>query len=131
MEWLLLGDLPRHADVLPATLTVEALAGKTMGVIATSATTAANFVQEAHAAEWLRVAGEQMLTASELRNHLLHARPATIDGDQRLVRWRVDGGRADTFPISDEWLDEKLAAIEQWSREIDGLRNEANRARGQ
>lgn len=45
------------------------------------------------------------------RNHLLHARPTTIDGEQRLVRWRAD--RMEAVSISIAWLDNEITEIDR------------------
>ncbi len=44
---------------------------------------------------------------------VLHARPATVDGQQRLFRWNPD----QQFPVTSEYLIEGIAEIEDMMRE--------------
>jgi hypothetical protein len=55
------------------------------------------------------------------RNDLLHARPATIEGKQRLYRWEMR--REKVGPISDETLAAFLADAEMLSRDLDTERS--------
>jgi hypothetical protein len=72
---------------------------------------------------FLAAAGEQLSAVATMRNHLLHARPATVEEKQRLYRWRLS--RGDQFPITDDWLEEQISDIERRVRELDRLRMEA------
>lgn len=109
MEWAILGDLTALTPALPADLTVASLAGKTTASIAASLRAAARTISVDAVREYIDAAATALEDVGPRRNHLLHARPATIDGAQRLYRWRAAPG--DQFPISLDWLDEQIAAI--------------------
>jgi hypothetical protein len=51
------------------------------------------------------------------RNDMLHARPATVDGRQRLSRW--DKRRRRFGPLTDDALAAFLADAEKLSRDLD------------
>jgi hypothetical protein len=119
LEWSVLGDLPRHAAVLPPALNVGALAGQTTGRIARAIQQHLHDVQDQDVQAWLKESASALLVVSDIRNHVLHARPATLDGQQRLYRWRQ--GR-DSFPITDQWLEEETDLIEAWSAKVVALR---------
>ena len=128
LEWLILGDLSRHPD-LPASLTVANRAGRTTGGIAAYVRRAASDVAQHEVRDWLLVGARRLEQAAAIRNHLLHARPATVDGKQRLHRWRLQKEVTDAFTISDDWLDEQLRTIEWMHFEVDALRMDAWRWR--
>lgn len=126
LEWSVLGDLP-HLPGLPAGLTVEALAGETTGRIAKALRTAAPLVRDKRTRRWLEAGAEALEDASEQRNHLLHARPATdSEGRQRLYRWRrrtTKGGTVtDAFFITDEWLVEQEHRLDAAGVRLGALR---------
>jgi hypothetical protein len=123
LEWLVLGELPRHQSLLPPQLGVGGLAGKTTGKIGSELTAAANDLEASPVQHFLAAAGEQLSAVATMRNHLLHARPATVEEKQRLYRWRLNRGAQ--FPITDDWLQEQISDIERRVRELDRLRMEA------
>ncbi|CAA0121706.1 Uncharacterised protein [Mycolicibacterium vanbaalenii] len=115
LEWTILGDLPGLAQYLPPELTTSALAGKSTGQIAGALTKAANGISDDDVRIFVERAGELLSDAAELRNDMLHARPATIGEDQRLYRWRPADWRGPgrAFPIDTGWLNstiDKLSA---------------------
>lgn len=119
LEWSVLGDLSGHAAVLPPALSVGALAGKSTGRIADTIKRHLNDVRDKDVQAWLREGANALDAVSDIRNHVLHARPATINGQQRLYRWREAN---DAFPITDQWLDCELDRIEAWSEKLSALR---------
>ncbi|WP_157603222.1 hypothetical protein [Rathayibacter sp. Leaf299] len=71
--------------------------------------------------DYLTAVYRALFTASEIRNDVLHARPATApDGSQRLNRAEIVNRQAagDRFWIDDEWLD---AAIIRLNNSIDDV----------
>jgi hypothetical protein len=58
LEWLVLGDPPRHETRLPAGLTATALAKKTTGAIAKCIRKASQDVDGAQLREWLSVSAD-------------------------------------------------------------------------
>src|SRR3712207_2966772 len=91
LEWGLLGDLP-HLQGLPPAISVQALAGKTTAVIAQTIRSNLASVSDPKVSEWLQAHAEALDALAPRRNGVVHARPATIGGKQRLNRWaRVRG----------------------------------------
>lgn len=128
MEWTILGDLTALAPALPTDLTVARLAGKTTGSIAESLRAAGQTITLDAVREYIAAAATALEDVGPRRNHLLHARPATIDGAQRLYRWRRVPG--DQFPISLGWLDEQIAAIDDAAEAMSTYRLAAHQAVG-
>lgn len=96
IEWTLLGDIPRLQDRLPDDFCLEKLESKTTGSIAKAAQEAAKQCQDGEVRAYLEVMGKALSTMAEIRNDVLHARPATYDttsGTQRLFRAKVDTTR--------------------------------------
>jgi hypothetical protein len=118
LEWGFLGDLPDLAERLPSGFEVDKLAGKTTGTLAGLAAAASKESSDPEITRWLSVAAEQLKAVAELRNHALHARPATIKEKQRLYRWRV----GDAFAVTDEWLDEAIVEVERANRLLGEVR---------
>lgn len=117
LEWSILGDLP-HVEGLPATLTVDELASKTTGGIGHALLRHAPDVNDSSTREWLEAGGRALVELTEARNALLHARPATIEGKQRLFRWLP--GTA--FAITDEWLAAQERNFETLADQVRRLR---------
>ena len=128
LEWAILGDLAALSPALPTNLTVANLAGKTSGAIATSLHTAARAITVDAVRDYVSAAATALDDVSTWRNHLLHARPATIDGAQRLYRWRTTPG--DQFPISVGWLDEQISAVNDAGEAMSSRRRAAHQAVG-
>jgi len=87
MEGSVLFDLPRHRKRLPSALTAETLAGETTGTIARIIADNLSEVSDPALSTWLTAAAQHLDAAAKVRNPILQARPATVDG-QRLHRWR-------------------------------------------
>lgn len=114
MEWTILGDLRHLARHLPPDLTLEALSSKPTGKIARSLRHSLPKVTDQATRDYLAAAAASLGDAATLRNHVMHARPATVDGEQRLYRW-TDGGThgSHAFPITPEWLDQALREMQR------------------
>ena len=120
MEWTLLGDLRELSARLPDTLTPDILEPKTTGAIGRIAKNAAQNMEPGPVRDFIATCGHTLTEAAELRNTLLHARPATHpEQDQRLNRagtrregrkFILDGTR---FWITDEWLDEQITRLNE------------------
>lgn len=109
-EWLILGDLSQIAG-LPDEASVTRLAGRTTGQIAKTLRNASASVDQADDAAWLYAAAEHLAAISSARNSILHARPATVERVQCLFRWDVS--RDETFPISEEHIDDFVRDVEE------------------
>lgn len=120
LEWTLLGDLHRLSATLPATLTVSELAGATTGRIARQLRQGAALATAPEVATYLIAGGDALAEVAELRNAVLHARPTTIDGEQRLYRWRSQP--AEAYAISDDWFDDALARVAKLARQVNAAR---------
>jgi hypothetical protein len=108
MEWMILGDL-EGLQGIPGTLTASSLAMSTTGRIAAVLESAVGATGDPAAGAYLRTAGEALKEASAIRNDVLHARPATLQGEQRLYRWRGNGKAA--FWVDDLWIEDKLGVL--------------------
>jgi hypothetical protein len=106
---------------VPADLTVEKLAGQPTGKIASHLQAAVPAITTPEVRAFIAEAASALAAVRAERNHLLHARPATIDGKQRLYRWKLGGAPA-TFVIADEWIDQRLAEIDECIRKVSALR---------
>jgi hypothetical protein len=126
MEWSILGDLGLLAGAIPDHLSVGDLAGLTTGKIAGRLRSATQEITSEPVLAYVRAAADALKDASERRNHLLHARPATIDGQPRLYRWRLHPG--DQFPITIAWLDEQIEALNRSSAKMYSFREAAHAA---
>jgi hypothetical protein len=115
LEWTILGDLPGLAQYLPADLTTSGLAGKTTGQIGGALGKAVDKIGDDDVRAYVELAGQLLCEASDLRNDLLHARPATVDENQRLYRWKMADRRGPhrALVIDTAWLEraiDKLSA---------------------
>lgn len=124
LEWTILGDLPGLRQHLPPDLTTTALAGKSTGQIAGVFAKAASAVTDDDVRAYVEQAGRLLGEASEMRNDMLHARPATVGEDQRLYRWKPDDwrGQARTFVIDLAWLNRTIDQLSEASRALGGVR---------
>jgi len=120
LEWLLLGDLPRLQARAPELPDVGSLATKSSGRIASKLQSAVAVVTDGNIKRYYEQGAAALARAAEIRNHVLHARPATVDGDQRLYRWteRPD----EQFAITSEWLQAALDELLALIRRVDSLR---------
>jgi hypothetical protein len=118
LEWCVLGDLT-HLQGLPSELDVSRLAGKTTGDIGRTIGSHLAKAGDPDLRLWLDAAARNLTEVADLRNHVLHARPATVDERQVLYRWRPPH---DAFPITDLWLSEHTAEVETRITEQNTLR---------
>lgn len=108
LEWTLLGDLHRLAGDLPSALTLDALEPQTTGRIATLAVQHAEEMASGPVKDYVLAIAAALREIAQLRNDVLHARPATTpEGLQRLNRADTKRGRftGQRFWIDEEWLD--------------------------
>lgn len=123
LEWTILGDLPGLAPYLPAELNTSALAGKSTGQIAGALSKAVDQISDVDVRAYVELAGRLLGEATELRNDMLHARPATIGKHQRLYRWKPTDwrGAGRAFVIDVAWLNstiDKLSAASSALSEV-------------
>lgn len=109
IEGLLIFDLPRMPESV-AGLSPEHLAGKTTTSIGKQLVALAPTIRHHAWRAYLKRGGEALTDLGPKRNSVLHARPAIIDGRQRLHRWRVDP--TEVVPISSAYLTELLAEVD-------------------
>lgn len=86
LEWTALGDLSGLPG-LPSELSLAKLAGKTTRQIADTFDRHATKVGDPASRHFVQAAATELRGISARRNDILHARPATIGGEQRLYRW--------------------------------------------
>lgn len=120
LEWTLLGDLTLLSPQLPDDVTVSGLAGRTTGAISKCLLSASESATDETVRTYLGTGGRALAEVAEIRNAVLHARPASVDGEQRLHRWRATPPEA--YTITDSWLAEKLARIAELSSEVNAVR---------
>ncbi|MCX5014772.1 hypothetical protein OG765_27835 [Streptomyces sp. NBC_00555] len=117
LEGLVLYDLP-HLAGLPAELELKGLAGRTTGQLGAILQKREILEQVADTSvrTWLQRSGELLSAAAKIRNSVLHARPATIQGQQMLQRWHPEAGQV--FPIEGSWLSAAQKQVEGAIREL-------------
>ena len=124
VEWTILGDIPRLGDRLPPTINLNDLAGKTTGKIGRLLSRYAPQVAEPGLAAYLTAAGDALTEIADMRNTVLHARPATQpDGRQRLYRWLPSGS---SLFVIDEVLDRMIGRIDELHLAVLQRRQQAN-----
>lgn len=121
LEWSVLGDLPHIKTLLGGKALLVKLAGRTTGQIANELTRAAAAVTDARTHEWLVAGAKHLAAVADLRNSVLHARPATINGKQRLYRWAPDRAPS-AFAVTTEKLRDMTADVSRRCREFAALR---------
>ena len=119
--------------MLPPTLTTSGLARKTTKQAAKELGKAAKGIKERHAAEYLSVGYRVLNRAGDLRNQVVHARPATMDdqeGTQRLNSWVASSGTLphEAFWIDDDHLDKVLRDLAATSTACSAMRVQALRS---
>jgi hypothetical protein len=119
VEGFLLSDLPRMPVAVEG-LSPDALAGKTTTVIGRRLLELAPTIPVRPWRDYLSRGGEALEDLGPKRNAILHARPATIDGEQRLHRWRLE---------PTEIMSISFAHLEHLLNEIEAHRHELNRLR--
>jgi len=121
LEWLALGDLG-HLPGLPPELTVEKLAGQPTGEIAKALRANVAEIADPATQAYLQGLAEALGVLAPRRNGVAHARPATIDDEQRLNRWAKRSGRLEAYPITGELLADLIDDIEAAVTETGKLR---------
>ena len=124
IEGLIVFDLPGMAAYLPEGLNAGGLAGKTTGQIAGALTAAVAFIEDGDVRAYIDVAGCVLSQASLIRNDVVHARPATVDGKTCLNRWKLSDKRGPhlAFPITEDWLKEKIDMLSEFSVRMNEVR---------
>lgn len=119
IEGLLIFDLPRMPAMIEG-LTPKHLAGKTTTVIGKRLLTLAPSIEDGDWREYVERGGEALVDLGPKRNSVLHSRPATVGGEQRLHRWRLEP--TEVMSISAPHLDQLLDEIETHRRALNLLR---------
>jgi hypothetical protein len=124
LEGLVVFDLPWLADYVPSTLNVAALAGLTTRQIAMALKAATSSIADDDVRTYIATAGALLDEAGSRRNDLLHARPGTIDGRQRLSRWKAADRRGPhlAFPIDTAWLNDMIDFLSEASYSLNDVR---------
>lgn len=117
IEGLLIFDLPRMPLTVPG-LTPGDLAGDTTTGIGKKLTAGAAQAQDPAWTAYLERGGDALVDLGPRRNDVLHARPATIDGQQMLHRWRPPLAQ----PIDVAFLEDLLDRIEAHRKDLTALR---------
>jgi hypothetical protein len=86
LEWAILGDLDRLTNPPPG-LNVASLSLSTLGGVAREVKAAALAATDPEERAWLNAAADALVEGVEPRNQIIHAHPATVDGEQVLHRW--------------------------------------------
>lgn len=120
IEGLLIFDLPRMPNPVPGATPLD-LAGKTTAMVGTALVGFVPQIVDEQWATYLAAGGNALVDIAPLRNAVLHARPATVDGMQQLHRWRI-GAKTEVFTVTREHLCDVLDAIEQHRKRIKLLR---------
>jgi hypothetical protein len=124
LEWTILGDLPGLGRYLPADLTTSALAGMSTGQIAGALGKAVDQIGDNDVQAYVKLAGRLLSEAAELRNDMLHPRPVTFGGDQRLYRWKPADwkGPQRAFVIDTAWLNRTIDKLSAASTALGDVR---------
>lgn len=116
MEWTILGDLHHLADQLPPALELRSLEPLTVSGIATEVRKAAKKCEPGQVKDYLTATYKALFTAADIRNDVLHARPATTsDNLQRLLRAEVRNQRPTgaMFWIDEDWIDDAIVRLNE------------------
>lgn len=119
IEGLLISDLPRMPLQVEG-LSPRALASETTTTIGRCLVKLAPTIPDRPWQDYLLRGGVALKDLGPKRNSVLHARPATVDGEQRLHRWRLE---------PTEIMSISLAHLEQMLDEIEAHRRDLNRLR--
>lgn len=119
IEGLLIFDLSRIPTSVEG-LSPRALAGRTTTAIGRCLLERARSVPDQLWQDYLARGGEALADLGPKRNSVLHARPATIEGEQRLHRWRLEP--TEIMSISMAHLDQILDEVEAHHRDLTRLR---------
>lgn len=110
IRWATDDDLSDHAGCT---------GGKIMRAL--DATVRSGLDADPHVLQQAQEGARALLSANHRRNDLLHSRPATINGQQRLNRWDPKNQRADQGPIEHEDLEQFIRQVEAAGRLISPL----------
>lgn len=117
LEWTLLGDISRLNKHLNSDFSLENLERSTTGQIAGKAMEEAEKTDDDQIRLYLRTAGKALKEVAEIRNDVLHSRPATDKKEkQRLLRSEIGSDRKPTgerFWIDDKWLKQKMRVLDE------------------
>lgn len=119
IEGLLIFDLPRMPEPVEG-LTPQDVAGRTTTTIGNRLISGAASVVDPVWRTYLDRGGQALVALGPKRNAVLHARPATIGGHQRLHRWRLNP--PEVLSISSTYLGEMLEEIEGHQSAVSDLR---------
>lgn len=125
MEWTILGDLLRLSSRLPEGLTLNRLEPKTTAEIAKDVKNAAKTADDVEIKNYLVAVYRGLFEASEIRNNLLHARPATNPQQgQRLYRSETHNSQTTgrRFWIDGEWFDDAISKLNNNLRAVEHVR---------
>lgn len=125
IEWTLLGDLRRLRNELPDDLTLDQLEPQTTGNIAKLVKAATKKMSAGRVKYYLIAGYRALFIAAQLRNDVLHARPATNRNlGQRLYRSEVRDGETSgkRFWIDDDWFNEAITELNRVSSAMHDLR---------
>lgn len=120
IEGLLLFDLPRMPNP-PVGATPAALAGKTTTGLGRALVDVSSQVADPGWSAYLSAGAAALMDIGPVRNAVLHARPATVDGAQQLHRWRL-GSNAEIFTVTSDRLCDVLEKIELHRKTLNCLR---------
>jgi len=113
MEWIAIGGLSR----VNASRNSEELVDATTGTIASILQRWAELETSVEFQRFLKVSGACLEEAASLRNSVLHARPITVDGEQRLERRTFNRGESNEHMIIDsEWLENTTDRLGELTR---------------
>jgi hypothetical protein len=116
MEWTILGDLHHLADRLPDDLSLDRLEPMMTSGIASAVREAAKAANNGPIKDYLTEVYRALYVAAQIRNDVLHARPATHpDEGQRLNRSETRNSRTTgrRFWIDDEWFDSAISRLNE------------------
>lgn len=116
MEWTILGDLHRLADGLPDDLTLHRLEPLMTSGIASAVKVAAAVTADGPIKDYLVAVYRALYVAAEVRNDVLHARPATHpEQGQRLHRAAVANKQTTGkhFWIDNNKFDDTIAKLNE------------------
>lgn len=117
LEWTLLGDISRLNKHFSSDFSLENLERSTTGQIARKTMEEAEKTDDDQIRLYLHTAGKALKEVAEIRNDVLHSRPATdTKKKQRLQRSEVGNDRKPTgkrFWIDDNWLKQKKGILNQ------------------
>lgn len=120
LEGLLLFDLPRLEPFLPGQPDLRDLASVSVFEIGERLVSLSKKVRDEAVKEYLRTGGEYLIEIAPIRNQVLHARPATIDGEQMLYRWNPKKGEVLNVPKS--WLEAQIDRVDKMNVQLNGIR---------